>query len=73
MSHATAEMTMAKRNDASVKIDVEAIAIAKIAAGIKGMHLVEYLSELVKEHATREVDEWSAVRAAQAAKKPKRT
>lgn len=72
MSQAVAEMVMPKRNDASVKIDVEAISIARIAAGIKNMHLVEYLSELVKIHATREVDEWAAARGAEVAKKPKK-
>jgi hypothetical protein len=48
---------MAKRNDTTVKVDAEAVRIAKIAASFKDMSLAEYVSSLIVEHAPRDIDE----------------
>jgi hypothetical protein len=53
----TVERDMAKRNDVTVKVDAEAVRIAKIAASFKDMTLAEYISALVMEHAPRDIDQ----------------
>jgi len=45
-----------KRNDVSVKIDAEAVRVAKIVAAYEDKSLAEYLSNLVLEHAIRELE-----------------
>jgi hypothetical protein len=72
MSPATAEQAMAKRNDVSVKVDVEVIADARIAAAYKGMPLAEYLSESLRPIVARDIEEGHAAKAAKAAGKGKR-
>jgi hypothetical protein len=48
---------MTKRNDVTVKVDVEAVRIAKIAASYKDMSLAEYISTLIMTHAPGDIDE----------------
>jgi hypothetical protein len=55
---------MAKRKDVVAKIDGEVLREAKIAAALKGMTLAEYLSEVVRVVAARDIDEAMANRAA---------
>jgi hypothetical protein len=70
---ATAERSMAKRNDAVAKIDAEVLREAKIAAAHKGMTLAEYLTETVRVAAARDIDEALAKRQAKASpEKPPR-
>jgi hypothetical protein len=57
MSASTLERPMAKRNDTTVKVDTEAVRIAKIAASFKDMSLAEYISELIMEHAPHDINE----------------
>lgn len=57
MSTGTLERTMTtKRNDVTVKVDAEAVRIAKIAASFKDMTLAEYVSALILEHAPADID-----------------
>lgn len=55
---------MVKRNDQSVKMDVQVIEDCRIAAAFKGMSLAEYLSETMRAIARRDIDEGYARRAA---------
>jgi hypothetical protein len=50
------ECAKGKRNDVPVKVDVEVIRIAKIAAAYKGLSLAEYLSETLRPIVSRDVE-----------------
>lgn len=70
MSTAMMEQPMAiKRNDASAKVDAEVLGRAKIAASIKGLTLVEYLTEVIAKQADADIEEWKKQ---DSGKKPKR-
>lgn len=51
------ERPMAKRNDVTVKVDTEAVRIAKIAASFKNVTLAEYISTLIMTHSPRDIDQ----------------
>lgn len=55
---------MVKRNDQSVKMDIEVIGDCRIAAAFKGMTLAEYLSETMRVAARKDIEEGYALRAA---------
>jgi uncharacterized protein (DUF1778 family) len=42
---------MAKRVDTTIKVDVEAARLAKIAASFQGKTMAEFVSELILKHA----------------------
>jgi ribosomal protein L12E/L44/L45/RPP1/RPP2 len=46
---------MAKRKDVSVKVDPEAVRIAKIVAAYRDQSLAEYLSAIVMERAVKDL------------------
>lgn len=46
--------TMAKRDDISVKVDREAVRIARRAAALQDKTLVEYISSVLMDAATRD-------------------
>ncbi len=48
---------MAKRNDVTVKVDTEAVRVAKIAASFKNITLAEYISSLIMAHAPHDIDQ----------------
>jgi hypothetical protein len=52
---AVLETPMAKRNDVSVKIDAEVYRLVKTAASWQGKDIAEYLSEVAKEAAMRDI------------------
>jgi hypothetical protein len=54
---------MTKKETAPVRLNVEAIEEAKVAAATKGLSLVEYASEILLAAARRDNDEWSKARA----------
>lgn len=56
MATQTLEHPMAKRNDVTVKVDTEAVRIAKIAASFKDVSLAEYISTLILTHAPGDID-----------------
>jgi hypothetical protein len=68
---ATLERPMVKRNDQSVKMDIEVIEDCRIAASFKKMTLAEYLSETMRAAARKDIDEGYARRAAEAKAKKK--
>jgi hypothetical protein len=47
MNVLTADRPMAKRNDVSVRIDSEAVKVAKIVAAYRDISLVEYISQVL--------------------------
>lgn len=51
------ERPMAKRNDVPVKLDAEVVRDAKIVAAYKDMSLAEYLSELIRPHVARDLEQ----------------
>jgi len=55
---------MTKRNDTSVKMDVDVVEECRIAAAHNGMTLAEYLSESMRLVAARDIDNAIARRAA---------
>jgi uncharacterized protein (DUF1778 family) len=57
---AVLEEPMAKRNDVSVKIDAEVYRLVKTAASWQGKDIAEYLSEVAREAATRDISGISA-------------
>lgn len=52
----TAEHSVAKRTDVSVKMDAEVVAEAKMVAASRDVSLAEYLSELVRPLVRRDLD-----------------
>lgn len=62
---------MVRRNDQSVKMDVQVIEDCRIAAAFKGISLAEYLSETMRVASRRDIDDGYARRAAEAKPKPK--
>jgi hypothetical protein len=56
---------MTRRNDAPVKIDVQVLADARIAAAYKGLSLAEYLSEALRPIVLRDMEEGHAQRVRQ--------
>ena len=62
---------MAKRsNDVSAKIDAEALRLARLAAEIAGTSVAAYISVVVAERATKDIDAWASARVDQT-RKPK--
>lgn len=53
MATATEGRTVTKRNDVSVKVDSEAVRIARNVATYEGIPLAEYLSRVIEESASR--------------------
>lgn len=70
-SHSGLLDQMVKRNDQSVKMDVQVIEDCRIAAAFKGISLAEYLSETMRVVARRDIDEGYARRAAEGKNPPK--
>lgn len=58
-----------KRNDAPVKVDVDVLAKARIAAATKGVSLAEYASEALEIAADRDIAAFKS--GGKAAPKPK--
>jgi hypothetical protein len=58
----TAEPAMARRNDVTVKMDADVAAIAKMVASSKNISLAQYLSEVVRPVAQRDLDQEYAKR-----------
>jgi hypothetical protein len=57
MSLALAEPPMARRTDATAKIDVEVLRKARVVASFKGLTLAEYLSETLEPIVDRQLKE----------------
>lgn len=53
---------MTKRNDTTAKIDADVLADARTAASYRRMTLAEYLSEVVREAADRDIEQYHALR-----------
>lgn len=67
MMTATLDAPMAtKRNDTTTKIDVDVLADARTAASYRRMSLAEYITEVVKVAADRDIEEYHALRSKQA-------
>jgi hypothetical protein len=62
MATGLGKQPMTRRNDAPVKIDVEVLADARIAAAYKGLSLAEYLSEALRPIVLRDMEEGHAQR-----------
>lgn len=67
----TMDRPMSKRNDTTVKVDVEAVKLAKLAAEFKEMSLAEYVSHLIVTYAPGDIDEGYAK--LKGVKEPRRT
>jgi hypothetical protein len=52
-----------KKTTMPVRLGTEALEAAKIAASLKGMSLAEYATEVLREVANRDIDQWSETRA----------
>ena len=72
MMTTTVESRVAKRNDVSVKMDLEAVQQARIASAILGKTLAEYLSDVVRIQADKDVAEFKTTGATPKSKGPKR-
>jgi hypothetical protein len=64
--------TMAKKETVPVRLNLDAVEEAKVAAATKGLSLVEYASEILLAAARRDNDEWSKARAQGIARKSPR-
>jgi hypothetical protein len=58
MNGSAAGAVMTKRNDVSVKVDSEAVRIARNVATFRGKSLAEYLSEVILDVAA---SDWKAI------------
>jgi hypothetical protein len=58
-----------KRNDVPVKVDIQVVADARIAAAYKGLSLAEYISETLRPLVAKDIEDSHAQRSKQA--KPK--
>lgn len=64
MSTLGSVMTESERRTMPVRIEVEALEAAKIAAAFKGISVVQYISNVLKEAADRDIEEGYRARAA---------
>ena len=71
MSLAPMGSPMTKRNDVSVKIDLQVVAEAKIAAAVQGKTLAEYLSDAAEAMNREVLAAFKASSAATPKRKPK--
>jgi hypothetical protein len=55
MSVGALERTVAKRQDMTVKLDAEVLRVAKIVAAYRGVTVADYLSELVRPLALKDL------------------
>lgn len=62
-------MTESERRTMPVRIDVEALEAAKIAAAFKGISVVQYISAILLEQANKDIEEGYRTRSG-AAHKP---
>jgi hypothetical protein len=62
-------MTMTKKETSPVRLNVDAIEEARVAAATKGLSLVQYVSEIILAAARRDNDEWSKARTQGATKR----
>ena len=69
---ATLEQPMARQQTMPVRLSVAAIEAAKQAAGIKKKRLTDYCSEVILEHASRDIDEFVASRTKESQKPPRK-
>ncbi len=56
MSPSLAERPMARRNDVPVKIDAEVVRKAKIVAAYRDIPLAEYVSETLRGHVEKDLE-----------------
>ena len=66
------ETVMSERDTMPIRLDVEAIREARIAAAVRGMSLTRYASQVLLEAAKRDIDEWSKSRGQEPGKRPRR-
>ena len=52
-----------KKSTMPIRLTLEALDAARIAASLKGMSVLDYASEILLERATQESDQWSLARA----------
>ena len=71
MSTGLAGGVMAERKAMAVKLTIESIEAAKIAAAFKGMNLMEYASAVLLERANQDIEEGYRDRSSET-KPPKR-
>ncbi len=53
------------------RVGVEALEVAKVAAGIKGMSVTKYLTGVLLEAANRDIEEWYRTRSSKTPGEPK--
>lgn len=64
----TAGVEMAKRNDVSVKMDAQVVEECRLASVFAGVSLAEYISEVCRVAATKDIKEGIAKRQAKEGK-----
>lgn len=63
MSTLSSVMAESERRTMPVRIELEALEAAKIAAAFKGISVVQYISRVLKEAADRDIEEGYRARA----------